>query len=356
MSATKLLMISTDRKIFEEGSAVRARMVEYGKLFSEIYIVVFAKNTYNPQPTTHDLSSNVWIYSTNSLSKFFYIFDAIKISKKILSSTGYKLSPNSYQLTCQDPFETGLVGWRLAKKNKLPLELQIHTDIGSSYFTSLKLGWRLAFLNSARFQLAKFLLPKADKIRIVSTRIKDFLQYRLKIAEDKMEIRPIKIDEEKIKNTVVLPEKDLRKKYPQFDFIALAAGRLEPEKNFALALNVWREVAKKFPRAGLVIVGSGSLEKKLKLSTQGGPRKAGQDNVIFEPWTENLTYYYKTSDVFLNTSFYEGYGLAMAEARFAGLPVISTDVGAVRELDCEIVGQDIFDIIEKIISHISIKH
>ena len=36
-------MISTDRKIFEEGSAVRARMIEYGKLFDELHIVVFTK-------------------------------------------------------------------------------------------------------------------------------------------------------------------------------------------------------------------------------------------------------------------------------------------------------------------------
>ncbi|TSC67769.1 MAG: hypothetical protein CEO19_38, partial [Parcubacteria group bacterium Gr01-1014_73] len=152
MNETKLLMISTDRKIFKEGSAVRVRMVEYGKIYNELHIIIFAKKKFTTQ-----ISKNVWIYPTNSLAKFFYVFDAIKIGKKILHSEGYKI-------TCQDPFECGFVGWRLARKFKIPLELQIHTDIGSPYFTSLKLGWWLAFLNFMRFQLAKFLLPRADKI------------------------------------------------------------------------------------------------------------------------------------------------------------------------------------------------
>ncbi len=325
----KILSIGTDRKLFEEGSAVRSRIIEYGRLFDELHVVVFALKSYKLQATSYKLSDNVFVYSTNSSSRFFYIFDAIRLGKKIIFSESYKLPATSYQLTCQDPFETGLVGWRLAKRFKLPLELQIHTDIGSPYFTSVKLGWRLASLNFVRFWLARFLLPRADKIRVVSVRIKSFLVSELKITENKIEIRPIKIDETKIKNTVVLPENDLRKKYPRFNFIALVAGRFEPEKNFALAIDVWREIVKKFPRAGLIIVGSGSLEKNLKRKVKS---EKLEENIIFEQWKGDLIPYYKTANVLLNTSFYEGYGMAMAEAKVAGLPIISTDVGAVNEI------------------------
>lgn len=313
----KILSIGTDKKLFEEKSTVRARMIEYGKLFGEMHIIVFAQKNFQAQ-----ISENVFVYSTNSVSKLFYIFDAIRLGKKILCF-------GNFQLTCQDPFETGIVGWWLAKKFKLPLELQIHTDISSQYFTSFKLGWRLAFLNFVRFWLARFLLPRANKIRVVSSRIKNFLIPRLKISEDKIEIRPIKIDEEKIRAAGFFPENNLRKKYPQFDFIALAAGRLEPEKNFTMALDVWREVIKKSPRAGLVIVGSGSLLNNLKLQAQNYKLRA---NLVFEPWTENLISYYKTADIFLNTSFYEGYGLALAEAAVAGCPIVSSDVGVVNGL------------------------
>jgi len=35
-------MISTDRGILEEGTAVRQRMVEYGSLVEELHIIVFS--------------------------------------------------------------------------------------------------------------------------------------------------------------------------------------------------------------------------------------------------------------------------------------------------------------------------
>ena len=317
----KILSIGTDRKLFEEGSAVRARQIEYAKKWEEIHIVVFSIKS-EIKKIRIQISDNVWVYSTGSLSKLFYILDAIKIGRKILRL-------GNYVITCQDPFETGFVGWRLAKKFKATLELQIHTDIGSPYFTSLKLGWRLASLNFIRFQLAGFLLPKASKVRVVSSRIKDYLVSHFKIFQDKIEIRPIKIDEEKILASAIFPENDLRKKYPQFDFIVLMAGRLEPEKNFSFALEIWREVVKKNLRAGLIIVGSGSISDVLKLQVAGYKL---QDSVVFEPWTENLFSYYKTADIFLNTSFYEGYGMTLAEAAVADCPIVSSDVGIINEL------------------------
>jgi len=45
--------------------------------------------------------------------------------------------------------------------------LQIHTDIMSPYFA------RESVLNRARVQIAKFLIPRADAIRVVSPRIKN---------------------------------------------------------------------------------------------------------------------------------------------------------------------------------------
>ena len=39
----KVIMISTDRKAFEEGSEVRERFGKYGSLVDELHIIVFAE-------------------------------------------------------------------------------------------------------------------------------------------------------------------------------------------------------------------------------------------------------------------------------------------------------------------------
>jgi glycosyltransferase involved in cell wall biosynthesis len=196
-------------------------------------------------------------------------------------------------------------------------------------------------------------LPKADSIRVVSNRIKNYLVEKLVIAAEKISVRPIFVDVERIKNAPILDGGDLHKKYPRFEKIILMASRLEREKNIPLALHAFALVLQAIehttqqgrhwarllgvPKAGLVIVGSGSQEAKLRaLAAQLGLG----ENVIFESWADSATLvsYYKTADLFLNTSLYEGYGMTLVEAHAAGCAMISTDVGVAREVGAKIVG------------------
>ena len=51
----------------------------------------------------------------------------------------------------------------------------------------------------------------------------------------------------------------------------------------------------------------------------------------------DLPSYYKTADLFLAASLYEGYGMALVEAQAADCPIISTDVGVAREIGATLV-------------------
>jgi glycosyltransferase involved in cell wall biosynthesis len=118
-------------------------------------------------------------------------------------------------------------------------------------------------------------------------------------------------------------------KYSQFDFIILMASRLEKEKNIFLAIDVMKEVVKKYPKIGLVIVGEGTLKQSLQ-KTVCSLRL--ERNIIFERWNDDLVSYYKTADLFLSTSDYEGYGMTLIEAGVSGCPILTTDVGLVGEI------------------------
>jgi len=318
----KLLMISTDRNIFKEGSAVRARMIEYGKNFDELHIIIFAKKSAGF--ADENISKNVFVYPTQSFTKFGYMVDAIRVGRKILSAD-CRLPTCDYSISSQDPFETGFVGVCLAKRFGLPLELQIHTDIGSPYFL-------YSFLNKIRLVLARYTLPKASHVRVVSARIQKYLVEHLKIDAGKIEIRPIQVDMAKLKNTPIAV--DLHKKYPQFKKIVLMASRLEKEKNIAFAIRVWKEVSKTVSDAGLIIVGSGGEEDTLRDLVR---KNSIETSVVFEPWTDTLASYYQTADIFFLTSLFEGYGMTLVEANTLGCDIVSSDVGIAPELSNTVV-------------------
>jgi glycosyltransferase involved in cell wall biosynthesis len=101
-------------------------------------------------------------------------------------------------------------------------------------------------------------------------------------------------------------------------------SRLATEKNIPLALQVFKNVLKDVPRAGLVIIGSGPLKERLqKIAAQFGI----SEHVVFEPWHNNVASCYKTADLFFQTSLYEGYGLTLVEAALLGCPIVTSSVG-----------------------------
>ena len=274
----KVLMISSDRNILVPNSSVSERMKEYGALVDELHIIVFAKKSLGLKDT--QLNSNVRVYPTNSFSRWLYPLDAIKIGKNIKAS----------MITTQDPFESGWAGLKLKKILKIPLEVQLHTDPYSPHFRGV--------LNWIRKIIMKNVLREADHVRNVLD-------------------LPIYIDRKKIEGEVKF---DLHDKYG-FKVVLLMVSRLAKEKNIGMALKALKKVREKFPETGLVIVGS-------------GPEKFdAQDNVVFVGWQEDLASYYKTADIFIQTSDYEGYGLSLVEAGLSGLPIITTNVGIVTELE-----------------------
>ena len=317
----KVLSISTDINIFKEESAVLTRMMEYGSFFDEFHIIIFTKRSFSFRDRKfkgEKISSNVWIYPTNSWTKFHYIKDAVRLGNKIIKDRNFEKTNDV--ITVQDPFETGLVGLKLKELFSLPLHVQIHTDFLSPYFKNH------SHLNKVRIAISRKVLGSANAVRVVSNRIKRSLEEG-KLTKAPIEVVPIFVDIKAISEAV--PRVSLAKKYPQFNFIILVASRLSSEKNIPLALEMMSRLIKKYPRVGLIIVGDGKEKNKLVSMV----RKLDLErNVIFEHWQDDIISYYKTANMFLSTSEYEGYGLSMVEAVAAHCPTVATDAGVAPDL------------------------
>lgn len=333
------VMVSTDRKIFDEKSAVRTRMIEYGNLYKELHIIIFTTGT--KFPAVQKIGPNISVYATRSLSKLSYIGRAQKIGRRIFSKIS-KETP--VVILCQDPFETGLVGKALNPlRAKNELVVQIHTDIFSPYF------YAHSVLNKIRTHISKTVLPQADVIQSVSRRVADTLVER-GFAAEKIVLKPIKVNVDHFTTTPVTF--DLHERFPQFKQIILMASRLEAEKNIDEAIDAWKKVQATFPDAGLLIIGSGSLSKALEeqIKTLGLEK-----SVILLGWQEDLVSYYKGADIFLLTSFFEGYGMTLKEAEASGAKIVSTDVGIAREVGATIIpGFDSESIAQTLIAHLSL--
>ncbi len=308
----KVLMVSSDRQILVPDSAVSLRIKEYGALVSELHIVLLSDRSHGLKDAA--LASNVWVYPTNSSNKFLRPFDASRIGKKIVFDK--KFVRGRGLITTQDPFECGWAGLKIKHKWRLPLEVQLHTDPFSPYFSGL--------LNILRKHIAKKVVRKADTLRVVSNSLKEKMSTYTKTP---ISVLPIFVEREKIENAPIVF--DLHSRYP-WRFILLTVSRLAAEKDIKTAIRALALVRQKFPETGLLIVGSGPEEGSLKVEV----KKLGLLGAVeFAGWQTDLASFYKTANVFLQTSRFEGYGLSLVEAGLSGLPVVTTNVGLAQELE-----------------------
>lgn len=304
-------MISTDRKIFVPNSSVAQRMVEYGSLLGELHIIVFTIASQKLE--AGQIGKNVFLYHTNSGSRWSYVFDAIRIGKQILSQVYF----GQTAITTQDPFETGFVGVMLKKFSKLPLQVQLHTDAWSPYFRYAgPLNWFRVTV------LAPLVLKRADSVRVVSEKIKRDVIIHARLPARKIFVLPVFVDVYTYARSPIII--DLHKQYPQWETIILMASRLSKEKNILLAIKVFGRILVKHPKVGLVIVGQGKEFARLSGFVS---RHHLKNNVVFEDWQNDLVSYYRTADIFINTSKYEGYGMSLIEAGASGCVVLTTKVG-----------------------------
>jgi glycosyltransferase involved in cell wall biosynthesis len=112
--------------------------------------------------------------------------------------------------------------------------------------------------------------------------------------------------------------------------IILCVCRLEPRKDIPTLLMAMKQILK-IVNARLVIVGNGLLKNQLTrmVKTMGLSESVTIDS---ETSYDNLPAYYQSADVFSMSTLYEGLGIVFLEAMSCGLPIVSTNVGAIPEI------------------------
>ena len=115
----------------------------------------------------------------------------------------------------------------------------------------------------------------------------------------------------------------IRSKYGLGDkFVIGHVGRLAPQKNQKMLLDVFDRVHRQNANTHLVIIGTGELEDKLKEQCSA---LGLSDSVTFTGVQTNVNEWYSAFDAFVMTSLYEGLPVVAVEAQASDLPCILTD-------------------------------
>lgn len=309
-----LLVIGSDRALFQEGAPVRERLKEQADLVEAMKVVVFTPQGEKFRPLA--LSEKLTVHPTRSAGKWAYLPDAYRLARAIIVESGR----NDWLVSAQDPFEAGAVGYLLATTLRLPLHLQLHTDPFCP-------EWRNEHtLNRLRYPLARFLLKRADGVRVVSERLERGVR-ALGVPGERITRIPIFTDIERF--AAAAPLFDLKRSYPGAGQVVLSLGRLTHEKNYAGLIRAFAGVVRDARDALLLIVGDGPERGRLLALA----RSVGiEQHLRILPWARDTVSYYKGADLYVQPSLYEGWGLAVIEAMASGTAVVMTGTGCAGEI------------------------
>ncbi len=109
----------------------------------------------------------------------------------------------------------------------------------------------------------------------------------------------------------------------------LSVGRLDPEKNPLLLVDVLQRLRRRDSRWCMTIAGEGALASELARRAAAAGLFDAIDLVGYVAQGEALRSLYGRHDVFLHVSLTEGLPQVLIEAQAAGVPVVATAVGGV---------------------------
>ena len=165
---------------------------------------------------------------------------------------------------------------------------------------------------------------KSDAVLAPSQYSKNVLCKIYSIPQEKVKVVPHGVDISKFSTTAMKKSKKIR---------LLFVGPLEERKGIKYLIEAFALVKNEHKNVELVLLGSGSQEKKLKeLVNKLNLTEFVEFAGYIDGWSSDFVDYYNSSDIFVFPSLKEGFGMVIVEAMACGLPVISTNTSAIPEV------------------------
>lgn len=216
------------------------------------------------------------------------------------------------------PFQMGIGGWLLGRKTGIPYVLEFLHIVGYPKAPNFK-----EHLSREMTKVyLRYMWKYARAIRVVNHREVPELLQKIGIPEDHIIVTPcfyLDFDAFKPMN---LPKTGKK---------VIFTGRLVPNKGIIELIQAFRLVVEAVPEAELLIAGDGVLKEKLRRLTC---ELQIADHVLFKGMVphKDVAELNNQSDIFVFPSYNEGAPRSVGEAMACELPVITTQIGIMKEI------------------------
>lgn len=163
----------------------------------------------------------------------------------------------------------------------------------------------------------RLFVRRADRILCCSRRIEEEIRKKYGCGRAVTLYNPLDIEDLRAKAQA----EDPRMPWGDGGRVIVSMGREDEVKGFWHLIKAFALVRQKVSDAGLMIIGDGEFKKYKKLAEELGL----EEKVYFTGMKRNPFSYLKSAQVYVLTSYREGFPNALVEAMALGLPVIAAD-------------------------------
>jgi glycosyltransferase involved in cell wall biosynthesis len=170
----------------------------------------------------------------------------------------------------------------------------------------------------------------ARHIIAVAASCREFLIQHESIPAEKITLVPNAIDLRRFTpGTISRTESRLKLALPPDVPVIAGVGRLNPQKNFSLFLDIAAALSPRFPTLRFLLAGEGPEEEMLR-------EKAAQlglaDRIVFAGYVADTREVYAAADFLLMPSRFEGLPMTLLEAMAMNLPVVASKLDGIAEV------------------------
>lgn len=212
---------------------------------------------------------------------------------RVMRSTLRSIQPGLILSFCD---QMNIVTLQAARKLPIPVIISEHSNPAKQRLSRLWEAWR-----SRNY-------PRCAACLVLTDEIANHMQRW--VPADRIHVIPAAIAPPNTSSTELV--------IPRFDKLVLAVGRLSHEKGFDLLIEAWRRIQHQLPGWQLHIAGSGAEHAALSQQASDMP------SVKLLGWIPDAWPLYRQATMFVLSSRYEGFPIALVEALSQGCPSIAT--------------------------------